>query len=136
MREIKFRFWDANTKVMDYDRRYIPWADEEISVDAFFDTSEEPSESAWLQYTGLKDRDGIEVYEGDVLKVYELSRYDSEYREVEYTSPVEYVDYGFLVTEPCKTQVPLACFGFKDSDPLFEIKVIGNIYENPELLSK
>lgn len=121
MREIKFRFWDANTKVMDYDRRYIPWADEEISVDAFFDTSEEPPESTWLQWAGPKDKNDVEIYEADIVED-DDARYIVEYEE----------ETAQFILVWC------------DNDDRFEpfprntkgLKVIGNIYEHPELLNQ
>lgn len=122
MREIKFRFWDANTKVMDYDRRYIPWADEEINVDTFFDTSEEPTESTWLQFTGIKDKNGVEIYEGDFIEI--KMKYGTEIFEVYY--------------KPERARFSLRDYsgdgwGFDDSN---DMRVIGNIYENPELLGR
>lgn len=84
-----------------------------------------------MQYTGLKDKNGAKVFAGDMLRVIEVS----EHEYLEYVSPVEYIESGFLVTEPIDTQVPLACFYNLDKTyPLFEIEVIGNIFENPELL--
>lgn len=79
-----------------------------------------------LQFTGLKDRNGKEIYEGDILK-YNFP-YDGRLKHV---SPVK-----FLEAE--------ASFGIKDrygnEIPLYRIaannyfEVIGNIYENEELL--
>ena len=79
-----------------------------------------------LQFTGLQDRNGKEIYEGDILK-YNFP-YDGR---LKYVSPVK-----FLETE--------ASFGIKDryenEIPLYRIaannyfEIAGNIYENPELL--
>ena len=79
-----------------------------------------------LQFTGLQDRNGKEIYEGDILK-YNFP-YDGR---LKYVSPVK-----FFETE--------ASFGIKDryenEIPLYKIaannyfEVIGNIYENEELL--
>lgn len=79
-----------------------------------------------LQFTGLRDRNGKEIYEGDILK-YNFP-YDGRLKHI---SPVTYLE----------TQ---ASFGLKDiygnEIPLYRItannyfEVVGNIYENPELL--
>lgn len=81
-----------------------------------------------LQFTGLQDRNGKEIYEGDILK-YNFP-YDGRLKHI---SPVTYLE----------TQ---SSFGVKDiygnEIPLYRItannyfEVIGNIYENPELLEE
>jgi uncharacterized phage protein (TIGR01671 family) len=78
-----------------------------------------PSEVAVMQFTGLKDRDGVEIYEGDVV------RYVMEYGT--YIGPVEFEDGMFLIQldptgQPFENDVPQ------------QSEVIGNIYENQELI--
>jgi uncharacterized phage protein (TIGR01671 family) len=85
------------------------------------------------QYTGLKDKNGDEIYENDILHVLEVSNNDT----LSYHSQVEFIDCGFIVTEPSGTQVPLACFNDpNNSYPLFEIEQVGNIFNHPELLER
>jgi hypothetical protein len=76
-----------------------------------------------LQYTGLLDKNGREIYEGDAVKWYINSR--------AYLGLVEYVDRfgGFDMRNPGRD-------GYVCNDWLRgEYEVIGTIHENPELLS-
>ena len=113
-REIKFRVWTSKT--MDY----FPETHTE-SLNANFQpgghgTGEEP---IFMQYTGLKDKNGKEIYEGDIVisqnKVY----------EVVYLAPT------FVLRKGPQDDVDVETF----STPLSYEEIIGNRYQNPELLN-
>lgn len=72
-----------------------------------------------MQFTGLLDKDGKEIYEGDILK-----DIDNRHVEVKFDSGVFYIT---------KTGPTLAHAILLNS--VAECEVIGNIYENPELLT-
>ena len=63
MREIKFRAWDTRLK-----RMFVPDYLGLNDGKCFADTQRSPLDFEVMQYTGLKDRDGIEIYEGDILE--------------------------------------------------------------------
>jgi hypothetical protein len=75
-----------------------------------------------MQYTGLKDRHGKEIYEGDVIKV-DWGIPEPYLVENKYDKPFV-VEWRFYAYPPFDRYLPMP----KD------IEVIGNIYDNPELL--
>ena len=107
MREIKFRAWNKNKIInwddlikydsdgSDYDLHAILSGDEHLEL---------------MQYTGLKDKNGKEIYEGDIIT--------KQYGDHTVNLEIKWDDYG----------------GFSELYCGNEIQVIGNIYENPELL--
>ena len=83
-----------------------------------------------MQYTGLKDKNGKEIYEGDIVK-----RWSVERDEVFWNSFLMKFFEGCFICEFLQ--------GDTEEYPIFEywddsqgLEVIGNIYENPELLTK
>jgi len=113
MRPIKFRAWDKQNKRWIVDFQVMPNG----TIRRLKPTEDHPEGLEWqsvngedidlVQYTGLKDKNGKEIYEGDVMKNY---------------------DYHFFVVEWNKKNARW--------DNCFGREVIGNIYENPELLEK
>lgn len=88
-----------------------------------------PDEYIVEQYTGLKDANGKEIYEGDIL-----TWHSNIYRKHDWEGFVLYRGAGFAVQESDKSYSSpewLDCACRKDANI---IEVIGNIHENPELL--
>ena len=107
MREIKFRAYSHRAKKM------YQW--EDLTNEEIGDMLRNPQEEI-MQYTGLKDKNGKEIYEGDILSNY----YVVEMKWDEGMS--DECIYGWV-------------FGSRDDIPE-KMKVIGNIYENKDLLIK
>lgn len=73
----------------------------------------------WLQYTGLKDKHGKEIYEGDILQL--PSRY---YGDTYYEKSIGVIEWDYD-----------SWYVKNQGDAQYsDMEIIGNIYENPELL--
>lgn len=119
-REIKFRAWDNNKMIIqDFDIEDL------MQGFSVFD-----KDFIWMQYTGLKDIQKKEIYEGDILGI-ELQKCNDKGRQ---TSQVIFDLGGFAISIiNCKIYKRGSINYFaKYAD---QFKIIGNIYENPELLT-
>lgn len=129
-REIKFRAWDTESNKY---RNMIPFKKGWIDSDAWDDAHEEaalmlyPSSPLWHkdrfiyeQFTGLKDKNDKEIYEGDIVKCRQIWLISIHENPIWSNEVVRFFGGGFCLTGIKTT--------FEDCE------IIGNIHENPELL--
>ena len=125
-REIKFRVWDKKIKESHIEKLQDLceddyWYDGETEVwSVLYDCNNEQERFIAMQYTGLHDKNGKEIYEGDILPftMYDLKTeyYYIVFRNGEFEA-INKQDTNFIWRSAWK-----------------ESTVIGNIYENPDLL--
>jgi len=136
MRDIKFRAWDKATNEMLFEWDTQGWGHDLLN----------PFEGAnftrmeIMQHVGLKDKNGKEIYEGDIVSF--KSRFEGDeysrwgevvFGKATYDSGV-YSTQGYYITRIKSNQEYYDDDEDGSSGWLFECEVIGNIYENPELL--
>ena len=137
-REIKFRVWDIeNKKMLDLEELNYEYGEPAIRTTMYSDYFG-TDDMILMQYTGLKDKNGVEIYEGDIVKAH-FTKGHWTYNDKSYygykNGRVEYcVDCFILYIENYKEKIyPLSAFGDRQ---IKDLEVIGNIYDNPELIEK
>ena len=140
MRGIKFRAWDyIKERMMPQGSLY--WDGEQFIVGIWnFEETHIVDEEApvmLMQYTGLKDKNGVEIYEGDIV--------ETDCKEIVYTKKPNVHGLGAKTKSVEKRGITICAWvncGFKFSHinkskhgfTTHNCEVIGNIYENPEIL--
>lgn len=143
MREIKFRGKNLNTKEWVYGD-LLQWNDGETAIgvhgqfidDGYhfnenYDKTPYVDETTVGQYTSLKDKNGKEIYEGDIINV-----------NGKYPKLIRYIDEwaSYCLANLTDLDCDLKTRYWHQVSPCWwtdykrEIKVIGNVYDNPELL--
>lgn len=128
---MKFRVWDKSINYMD-DRVRVTTKDGYMKVevlDAFVDWRElKEGQYELMQSTGLFDKNGKEIFEGDILKIQTSDFYSKKIND-EYIGQVCFSRGGFFVlTDGHHTDF---CLWSKSTATM---EVLGNLYENTELL--
>jgi len=127
MREIKFRAWDVVA-----DRMFSWEVIKESTLEDFYEVIVPSGEVnlVTMQYTGLKDKNGREIYEGDILQMagrVEQPRWQVVWYENAWQTKLAWIE----------GRLPKGYYVRLSSDKLVEFdEVIGNIYENNELLKE
>ena len=121
MREIKFRAWDKNLHKFRYPD--------------LWDNSMPSNWRDWyelMQFTGLLDKNGKEIYEGDIVECVAIDGYEDDTR---ITDVIRNVSGEWQARNPPDIDVvyehglPITWGGWESKE------VIGNIYENPEMIN-
>lgn len=142
MREIKYRVFDSRTNQMSRDFVFINFITKTMGFYAINSLGEKKiferdmDNFPIMQYTGLKDKNNVEIFEGDIIRSHN-SRQGEKIEDYE----VIYVGSGFCIKSLKENEIhnkgTLYSFAlYSDNiDFLKDDYIIGNIYENQELLN-
>lgn len=133
MREIKFRVWDdINDSMYDWEAMLC----EDLNRYFELGVNDDNSPIILMQYTGLKDKNGVEIYEGDIIT--RMSGGLLGDGKLLYTGRVEYQDLGYVAVYKEKRlagtshEEVVSKWGHIVNPS--ELEIIGNIYENSDIL--
>ena len=138
MREIKFRAWDiSNKKMLIQKEKYNDFEDLtnflQFEVWDLLDCDEDKKNIILMQFTGLKDKNGKEIYEGDIVEIKEETHKRLQgFKGQKYK--VIFNEGSFEIKREINIGIEQNNLGTVNSYICLEI--IGNIYENPELLEE
>lgn len=131
MRPITFRAWDkvkeifTNYQIVD---GMLYFMDKNTGV---WERDDKEKRFILMQSTGLQDKNGIEIFEGDIVRWKDLESFDDF--KIDEVLKVEYSNEFLKWVGIDKNGLQDDLYDFSDNR---ELEVIGNIYENPELLER
>ena len=122
----KFRCFDKDTKTM-HEVVAIDFKDWRVYYEAYGLRSYWNKNVVLMQSTGLHDKNGVEIFDGDIVEHFDFNSNEISKSEVRILKGCFYL---VISVDGFKYDVPM--MDLKDDEYILEIK--GNIYENPELL--
>lgn len=116
----KFRVWDKNVKVLrpvdfiDLQKQIVTYHISDLTISAIH-----LKNIVLMQSTGMQDKNGVEIYEGDIVKVETMGGVVYGY--------AKYKSFSFMICSEDMDMIMLVGWDYE---------ILGNIYENPELIEE